>query len=56
VSAGHPGAVQRLTGTGPEHAVLGDQRAVEVEREGGDARREARRELYGTVPPVDVTT
>jgi len=48
--------MQRITGSRPEHAVLGDQRAIEVECEGGDARREARRELYGTVPPVDVTT
>jgi hypothetical protein len=48
--------MQRITGSRPEHAVLGDQRAVEVEREGGDARRESGRKLYGTVPPVDVTT
>jgi hypothetical protein len=41
-----------------EHAVLGDQRPVEVEREGGDAPRESVRELdrYGTWPPVEVTT
>jgi hypothetical protein len=41
-----------------QHAVLGDQRPVEVEREGGDAPREALRELdrYGVLPPVDVTT
>jgi hypothetical protein len=42
----------------PQDAVLGDQRPVEVEREGGYARRESLRELdrYGAVPPVDVTT
>ena len=41
-----------------QNAVLGDQRPVEIEREGGDASREARRELerYGAVPPVDFTT
>jgi len=39
-----------------QHAVLGDQRPVEVEREGADARREPRRKLYGAVPPVESTT
>jgi hypothetical protein len=48
--------MQCLAGARPEHAVLGDQRAIEVESEGGDARRETGRKLYGTVPPVDVTT
>ncbi|MFL5916046.1 MAG: hypothetical protein ACJ752_10485 [Gaiellaceae bacterium] len=42
----------------PQNAVLGDQRPVEIEREGGDAPREPRREVerYGGVPPVDFTT
>jgi hypothetical protein len=48
--------MQRLAGSRRQHAVLGDQRPVEVEREGGDARREAGRKLYGALPPVDVTT
>jgi hypothetical protein len=41
-----------------EHAVLGDQRPVEIECEGGDGPRKFRRKLdrYGAVPPVDVTT
>ena len=46
------------TGRNPQHAVLGDQRPVEVEREGGDVPREAlrERERYGALPPVDSTT
>jgi hypothetical protein len=41
-----------------QHAVLGDQRPVEIEREGGDPPRESLREVdrYGALPPVDVTT
>jgi hypothetical protein len=41
-----------------EYAVLGDQRPVEVEREGGDVPREAlrERERYGALPPVEATT
>jgi hypothetical protein len=53
-----PGAAESIARTRPQHAVLGDQRPVEVEREGGDARREAGRKLecYGAVPPVESTT
>jgi hypothetical protein len=46
----------------PQHAVLGDQRPVKVEGEGGDVPREVRRkvyaglQIYGSVPPVAVTT
>jgi hypothetical protein len=42
----------------PQQAVLGDQRPVEVEREGGDGPREGLRELdrYGALPPVESTT
>jgi len=47
---------ERVTGARPQHAVLGDQRPVEVEREGGDVRRERGRKLYGAVPPVESTT
>jgi hypothetical protein len=41
-----------------QNAVLGDQRPVQIEREGGDAPRVPRREVerYGAVPPVDFTT
>jgi hypothetical protein len=41
-----------------QHSVLGDQRPVEVEREGGDVPREVLRELdrYGALPPVESTT
>jgi len=47
---------ERLPGARPQHAVLGDQRPVEIEREGGDVRRKRGRELYGAVPPVETTT
>jgi hypothetical protein len=40
----------------PEDGVLGDERAVEVDREGGERPGEARWKLYGSVPPVDFTT
>jgi hypothetical protein len=39
-----------------EARVIGDQRAVEVDRERGERIGEAGRELYGSVPPVDFTT
>jgi hypothetical protein len=41
-----------------QHAVLGDQGPVEVEREGGDVPRKILRkpDRYGVLPPVDVTT
>ena len=43
-----------------QHRVLGDKRAVEIDRERGDVLREAGRKLeqcgYGGVPPVDFTT
>jgi len=41
---------------GPQDGVLADQRPVEVDRERGERAREAGREVYGTVPPVDFTT
>jgi hypothetical protein len=49
---------ERLLRPRLQHAVLGDQRPVEVEREGGDRPRKALRELerYGALPPVDLTT
>jgi hypothetical protein len=56
VRAGRPRARERLLRARPQHSVLGDQRAVEIEREGGGGRRERGRELYGTWPPVDFTT
>jgi hypothetical protein len=39
-----------------QSAVLGDQRPVEIEGEGGDVRRKRGREIYGAWPPVDFTT
>ena len=58
VDARGAGAYESLAGARPQHAVLGDEGAVEIEREGGHAPREAlwERERYGTVPPVDFTT
>jgi hypothetical protein len=56
MGAGSPRARQRIPGAGTKDAVLGDQRPVEVECEGGDARRKPGRKLYGAVPPVEVTT
>jgi hypothetical protein len=58
VGAGRARARERFLRARPQHAVLGDQRPVEVEREGGDGPRETRRELdgYGTLPPVEETT
>jgi hypothetical protein len=47
---------ERLPGARPQHAVLGDQRPVEIEREGGDVRRKRGGERYGAVPPVETTT
>jgi hypothetical protein len=49
---------ERVACARAEHAVLGDQRPVEVEREGGDVPREAlrERERYGALPPVKSTT
>jgi hypothetical protein len=47
-----PDAPDRLAGAGTEQGVLGDERAVEIDRERGDARRE----VYGGVPPVAFTT
>lgn len=39
-----------------QDGVLADERAVEVDREGGDLMRKAGGEVYGIVPPVDFTT
>jgi hypothetical protein len=47
---------ERFPGAGTEDAVLGDQRPVEIEREGGDLRRKRGRELYGALPPAESTT
>jgi hypothetical protein len=56
--SGRPRTRERVAGARVQHAVLGDQRPVEVEREGRDVRREAARknEGYGVLPPVDSTT
>jgi hypothetical protein len=56
VRAGRSRPRKSLPGTRVQHAVLGDQRPVEVQREGGDTRRERGRELYGALPPVESTT
>jgi hypothetical protein len=56
VCAGGARAGDRLARARPQDRVLGEQRPVEVDREGGDAPREAGRELYGGVPPVAFTT
>jgi hypothetical protein len=56
VGAGGPRTRKRVLGARPQHAVLGDQRPVEIEREGGDVRRKRGREPYGAVPPVEATT
>jgi hypothetical protein len=56
VCARLPDAGDRVAGARVEERVLGDQRAVEVAREGGDARGESGRKLYGGVPPVLFTT
>jgi hypothetical protein len=47
---------ERVPSAWPQHAVLGDQRPVEIEREGGDVRRKRGGEVYGAVPPVESTT
>jgi hypothetical protein len=58
VDAGRARARERLARARPQHPVLGDQRPVEVEREGGDPLRESLRKLdrYGALPPVELTT
>jgi hypothetical protein len=56
VRAALPRAAERVARARAQHAVLRDQRPVEVEREGGNAPRKIRGELYGALPPVDVTT
>jgi hypothetical protein len=58
VGAGRPRPRERFLRPWPQHGVLGDQRPVEVEREGGDALWELVRELYGygALPPVEETT
>jgi hypothetical protein len=53
VDAGGACPSERVAGARPQDAVLADQRPVEIEREGGDVRRER---AYGAVPPVEVTT
>jgi hypothetical protein len=47
---------ERATRARPQDAVLGDQRSVEIEGESGDVPLEVRRKLYGSEPPVAVTT
>jgi hypothetical protein len=54
--AGVANSAERRTCARSQYAVFGDQRPVEIEGEGGDAPREVRREVYGVVPPVAVTT
>jgi hypothetical protein len=56
VRACAPRLRERVAGARPQHAVLGDQRPVEIEREGGDVRRKRGGKLYGAVPPVETTT
>jgi hypothetical protein len=56
VGTRRPRPRERVPGARPQHAVLGDQRPVEIEREGGDVRRKRGGEVYGAVPPVDWTT
>jgi hypothetical protein len=57
VDARGPRPAERLAGARPQDTVLGDQRPVEIGREGGDPLRESGRKFdrYG-VPPVDFTT
>jgi hypothetical protein len=56
--AGRSRLRQRVPRPWPQHTVLGDERPVEVEREGGYAPREVLRQLYGygALPPVESTT
>jgi hypothetical protein len=56
VRAGVANGRQGGTRTRAQHAILGDQRPVEIEGERCDVPREVRREVYGAVPPVAVTT
>ena len=60
VHAGRAGRGDRGLRARPKHGVLGDERAVEVDRERGEGPGEGRRKLdrgaYGTLPPVDFTT
>jgi hypothetical protein len=56
VRAGLANGSDGSTSARPQHAVLGDQRPVEIEGESGDVPREVRRKVYGAVPPVAVTT
>jgi hypothetical protein len=60
VRAGCADALDRLARVRSQHRVLGDERAVEVDREGGDVLREGGWKLeqsgYGGVPPVALTT
>jgi hypothetical protein len=56
MGAGRARPRECVSGARPQHAVLGDQRPVEIECESGDGRRKRGRELYGAVPPVESTT
>jgi hypothetical protein len=56
MGAGGAGSREGVPRAWPQHAVLGDQRPVEVEREGGDGRRKRSGKLYGALPPVESTT
>jgi hypothetical protein len=58
VDAGGARPLERVLRPRPQHAVLGDQRPVEVQRERGDVRRESLGDgdRYGSWPPVDFTT
>jgi hypothetical protein len=56
VYAGGPRGGDRGFRPRAQNGVLGDERSVEVDREGGERPREAGGKLYGSVPPVDFTT
>ena len=54
--AGIANRCERGTSARPQDGVLGDERPVEIEGKSGDAPREVGRKVYGTEPPVEVTT
>ena len=56
MDAGGARRADRVLRAGAEDGVLGDERAVEVDRERGQRTGKGVREVYGTVPPVDFTT
>jgi hypothetical protein len=58
VRAGRARSLEGILRASPQHAVFGDERPVEIEREGADAAREVRGQLdgYGALPPIESTT